>query len=326
MKAIVYTEYGPPDVLQYKEVEKPTPAADEVLVRVRAASLNTGDRYLMLGKPVLLRMEAGLRQPKKPILGIDIAGDIEAVGSAVTQFKPGDAVYGDITRTLGGFAEFVAAPIDALAIKPDSIAYEDAATIPTAGVTALQGLRDAGRIQAGQRVLIAGASGGVGTFAVQIAKAYGAEVTGVCSTRHLDLVRSIGADHVIDYTQEDFTRSGQQYDLILGVNGSRSLADYKRALSPGGIYVVAGGSMRQIFAGMLLGPLMSTGGKKMLNMGAVKPNQQDLLVMNDLLTSGKVKPVIVKRYPLSETADAMRYLDAGHAQGKVIITVNHNGH
>jgi NADPH:quinone reductase-like Zn-dependent oxidoreductase len=269
-------------------------------------------------------MGAGLLKPKQQILGIDAAGRVEAVGSNVKQFQPGDEVYGDLTPCgMGGFAEYVCATEDALVLKPASITFEEAAAVPLAAVSALQGLRDKGQIQPGQKVLING--GGVGTFAVQIAKSFGAEVTGVCSTRNLDMVRSIGADHVIDYTKEDFTKSGQRYDLILAVNGYHPIFDFKRALSPEGIYVMIGGSNAQMFQAMLLGPWISMTGSKKMGILIAKANKEDLAVLSDLLEAGKVKPVIDRRYPLSEVAEAIRYLEEGHAQGKVIITVEHNG-
>jgi NADPH:quinone reductase-like Zn-dependent oxidoreductase len=320
MKAIVYHTYGSPDVLKLEEIEKPTPKDDEVLVKVHAASVNAADWHIMRGKPFLMRlMGFGLLKPKNKILGSDIAGRVEAVGRNVQQFQPGDEVFGNIR---GGFAEYVCTHEDALVVKPANISFEEAAAVPIAGITALQGLRDKGHIQPGQKVLIQGASGGVGTFAVQLAKAFGAEVTAVCSTRNGDMVRSIGADHVIDYTQEDFTKSGQRYDLILAANGYHSLSDYKRALGPKGIYVMTGGSsMAALFQAMLLGPWISmTGSKKMGNLMA-KLNQKDLGCMKDLLEAGKVVPVIEKRYPLSEVADAIQYLEEGHAKGKVVITV-----
>jgi NADPH:quinone reductase-like Zn-dependent oxidoreductase len=322
MKAVVYTKYGSPDVLQLKEVEKPTPKDNEVLIRIHAASANAADWHLLRGDPFLLRLGYGLLKPNNTILGADIAGRVEAVGNNVTQFQPGDEVFGDISGCgLGGFAEYVSVPEHAVISKPASMTFEEAAAVPMAAVTALQGLRDKGQIQPGQKVLIHGASGGVGTFAVQIAKAFRAEVTAVCSTRKVDLVRSIGADHVIDYTQEDFTKNGQRYDLILAANGNRSMFAYKRALAPTGRYVVTGGSMAQLFQAMLLGPLLSTAGRQ--NMGNVlaRPNQKDLACMKELLEAGKVIPVIDRCYPLSETAEAIRYLEAGHARGKVVITV-----
>jgi len=325
MKAVVYTKYGSPDVLQLKEVEKPTPKDNEVLIRIHAASANAADWHLLRGDPFLLRLGYGLLKPNNTILGADIAGRVEAVGNNVTQFQPGDEVFGDISGCgLGGFAEYVSVPEHAVISKPASMTFEEAAAVPMAAVTALQGLRDKGQIQPGQKVLIHGASGGVGTFAVQIAKAFRAEVTAVCSTRKVDLVRSIGADHVIDYTQEDFTKNGQRYDLILAANGNRSMFEYKRALAPKGRYVVTGGSMAQLFQAMLLGPLLSTAGRQ--NMGNVlaRPNQKDLACMKELLEAGKVIPVIDRCYPLSETAEAIRYLEAGHARGKVVITVTYH--
>jgi len=324
MKAIVYTKYGPPDVLQLKEVERPTPKENEVLVKIHAASLNAYDWHLLTADIFLVRlMGGGLLKPKNTLLGADIAGRVEVVGRNVKQFRPGDEVFGDIAAWgNGGFAEYVSVPENALALKPANLSFEEAAAVPMAAVTALQGLRDQGQIQPGQKVLINGASGGVGTFALQIAKSFGAEVTAVCSTRNLDTARSLGADHVIDYTQEDFTQNGQQYNLILAVNGYHPISAYKRALTPQGIYVMAGGSTTQIFQAMLLGPWMSkNGGKKMGNVSA-KQNQKDLVFMKELLEAGKVVPVIDRRYPLSETAEAFRYLGEGHARGKVVISIN----
>jgi NADPH:quinone reductase-like Zn-dependent oxidoreductase len=322
MKAIVYTKYGSPDGLEIKEVAKPTPKDDEVLVKVIAVSVNAADLHLLRADPFLIRLSSGLLNPKNQILGSDIAGRVEAVGRNVQQFKPGDEVFGDISADgWGGFAEYACARADALVLKPANISFEEAAAVPMAAVTALQGLRDKGKIQSGQKVLINGASGGVGMFAVQIAKAFGAEVTAVCSTKKMDLVRSIGADHVIDYTREDFSQNGQQYDLILAANGNRSLADYRRALAPHGTYVMSGGAMSQLTQVMILGPWYSkAGGQKMGNLLA-KPNKQDLTFMKELLETGKVKPVIDRCYPLNKTVEAVRYLEEGHAQGKVVITM-----
>ena len=328
MKAIVNHEYGSPDVLKLEEVEKPTPKDNEVLIEVHAAAINKGDWYFLTGKPFMVRLDpGGLQKPKTNILGGDVAGRVAAVGVNVKQFQAGDEVFGDISNSgLGAFAEYVSAPENVLTQKSSALSFEEAASIPTSGVTALQGLRDTGEIQPGQKVLINGASGGVGTYAVQIAKSYGTEVTAVCSTGKIDMVRSIGADHVIDYTQEDFTQKGHLYDLIIGVNGSHSFSDYKRALSPEGTYVCIGGPILHIFQSMLLGPLMSKkGGKQIRGMGSVKINQRDLVVMKELLEAGKIVPVIDRSYTLSEAAEAFRYLGAGHAQGKVIITVEHNG-
>jgi NADPH:quinone reductase-like Zn-dependent oxidoreductase len=322
MKAIVYEEYGSPDVLELKEVEKPTPKDDEVLIKVHAASVNAADLHLLRADPFLVRLSSGILKPKNKILGADIAGRVEAVGSNVKQFKPGDEVFGDISACgWGGFAEYVCARENALVLKPANITSEESAAVPMAAVTALQGLRDKGQIQPGQKVLINGASGGVGTFAVQIAKSFGAEVTGVCSTGKLDMVRSIGADHVIDYTQEDFTQNGHRYDLILAANGYHSISDYKRVLTPKGTYVMSGGAGAQLFQAMLQGPWISmTGSQKMGNLLA-KPNNADLAFVKDLLEAGKVVPVIDKRYPLSEVPEALRYLEEGHAMGKVVITI-----
>ena len=321
MKAIVYTEYGSPDVLQLKEVEKPAPKENEVLVKVQAASANPADWHLMRAEPFLARLENGLFKPKITKLGADVAGRVEAVGKSVSQFQAGDDVFGELPlNVLGSFAEYVCASEDALALKPARLTFEQAAAVPLAAFTALQGLRDKGQIQPGQKVLINGASGGVGTFAVQIAKSFETEVTGVCSTRNLDLVRSIGADHVIDYTQEDFTQTGQRYDLIFDAVGNRSVSDLRRALSPNGICAVAGfTSLSRLFQVMFMG------GKKIGLMETAKGNKKDLLFIKELLEAGKVIPVIDRIYPLQEVPEAIRYLEAGHARGKVIVTVSPEG-
>jgi NADPH:quinone reductase-like Zn-dependent oxidoreductase len=325
MKAIVYTRYGPPDVLQLKEVENPTPKDDEVLIQVHAASVNAADWHLLTAGIFLVRLSMGLLKPKNTILGADIAGRVEAVGRNVRRLQPGDEVFGDIFECgLGGFAEFVCAREEALALKPAGVSFDEAAAVPLASITALQGLRDRGHIQPGQRVLINGASGGVGTFAVQIAKSFGADVTAVCSTRNLDMVRSIGADHVIDYTKEDFTENKQRYDLILAANGYHPISAYKRALAPGGVYIMTGGSAAQLAEAVLLGPLMSTTGSKRLGSLSAKSNQKDMMVIRDLLGAGKIKPVVDRRYPLSEVAEALRYFGEGHAKGKVVIIVEHD--
>jgi NADPH:quinone reductase-like Zn-dependent oxidoreductase len=323
MKAIILTQYGSPDVLQFKEVEKPVPKDGEILVKIQAASANPLDWHLMRGAPFLARLAGGLRKPKDPRLGADFAGRVEAVGTNVTQFQPGDEVFGAGT---GSFAEYASVPENTLALKPTKSSFEEAAAIPVAAITALQGLRDKGQIQSRQKVLVNGASGGVGTFAVQIAKSFGIEVIGVCSTRNLDLVRSIGADHVIDYTQEDFTKNGQHYDLIYDAVGNRSVSDYKRALNHNGTCVIAGfQNLPRLFEHMVLGPLRSrTGNKKVGLMGIAKMNQKDLVFVKELLEAGKVVPVIERRYPLRETAEALRYLEEGHARGKVVITVDQN--
>jgi NADPH:quinone reductase-like Zn-dependent oxidoreductase len=323
MKAIVNTTYGSPDVLQLKEVEQPAPGDHEVLVKVHAASAAAGDWHLLRAKPFLMRFTYGLLKPKYTILGAAIAGQVEAIGSNVTQFQPGDEVFGDLSGCgFGAFAEYVSVPEHALAMKPTRLTFEEAATVPVSAITALQGLRDKGNIQPEQKVLINGASGGVGTFAVQIAKAFGAEVTAVCSTRNVDMVRSLGADQVIDYTQEDFTQNGQRYDLILAANGYHPISAYRRALSPHGRYVMSGGSMTQMFQAMLLGPWLSRKGSQKMGNLLAKPNQKDLMFMKELLEVGKVVPEIDRRYPLRETAEAIRYLETGHAQGKVVITMD----
>jgi NADPH:quinone reductase-like Zn-dependent oxidoreductase len=322
MKAIVYHDYGSADVLGVEEVQKPTAGDHEVLIRVRAASVNPLDWHFMRGKPYLLRMAAGLRKPKITRLGVDVAGDIESVGWNVTQFKPGDEVFGSAR---GAFAEYVCASERALVVKPSGVTFEQAASVPVAAATALQGLRDKGRIQPGQKVLINGAAGGVGTFAVQIARSFGADVTAVCSTRNVDMVRSIGADHVIDYTREDFTRSGRRYDLILDMVGNHSLSACRRALTSKGVYVSVGGQVGD-WIGLpadLLKLLVASwvGSQKMAPMLA-KLNQGDLAILCELMEAGKVTPVIDRRYSLSEVPEAIRYLEEGHARGKVVIIAN----
>lgn len=322
MKAIVNETYGLPDVLQLKEVPKPTPRYDEVLVKIIAAAANAADWHLLRPDPFLVRLEMGLFKPNKTILGGDIAGVVEAVGAGVTMFKSGDAVYGDLSGCgMGGYAEYVSVPERYLAMKPTNLSFEQAAAIPMAGITALQGLRDAGKVQAGQKVLINGASGGVGTFAVQIAKVLGAEVTAVCSTGKVEMVRSLGADYVIDYKKEDFTLGSEKYDLIVAANGYHTLWQYRRVLRPHGIYVMIGGTNAQIFQALLLGPLLSMMGRQQFKTVVAKPNRADLDLMRALVEEGKVTPMIDRRYPLSEVAEAIRYLERGHAQGKVVINV-----
>jgi NADPH:quinone reductase-like Zn-dependent oxidoreductase len=322
MKAIVYKKYGPPDVLEVTKVEKPIPTDNQVLVKVHAASVNYGNLVLLKGEPFLARFAFGLLKPKYTIPGGDIAGTVEAVGKDVTQFQPGDEVFGDLSGSgWGAFSEYVAVPEMAIALKPANLSFEEAAAAPMAGVTALQGLRDKGKIQAGHRVLINGASGGVGTFAVQIAKALGAEVTGVCSTRNIDILQSLGADHVIDYTKEKFTDNKNTYDLILGVNGHQPLSDYKRALKPKGIFVHVGGSGSQMFQAMTVGAWISKTSSKKMGTFLQRANQEDLVCLKELMESGKVKPVIDRQYSLSEVPEAFRYFEQGHAQGKVVIKV-----
>ena len=320
MKAIVRETYGPPEVLHLAEVPVPPVGDGDVLVRVRAASANAGDWHLLRGTPLPFRLVAGLRTPRFRIIGTDIAGVVEAVGRSVTQFRPGDEVFGELSRCgFGAYAEFAVAPERALALKPADLSFEEAAALPTAGCTALQGLRK-GRIQRARRVLINGASGGVGTFAVQIAKAFGAEVTAVCSTRNVNVVRSIGADHVIDYTTDDFARHGGRYDLILATNGDRSIWDYRRALTADGCYAMTGGSNRQLAEALLLGPLLSTGRQRFGNV-LVKPTQADLLVLKELCERGKMRPVIDREFALSDVPAAVRYVEDGHARAKVVVTI-----
>jgi len=316
MKAIVYTKYGPPDVLQLTEVEKPTPGNHEVLVKIHAAAANPLDWHYMRAAPFFMRFISGFLKPKNNVLGADIAGQVEAVGTNVKQFEVGDEVYGDISK--GGFAEYVCVTEDKLVLKPANLSFEAAAAVPVAGLTALQCLRDQGQIQPGQKVLINGASGGVGTFAVQIAKSFGAEVTGVCSTRNVDMVRSIGADQVIDYTSEDFTQNGQLYDLILDNVGNRSVSDIKRILGPNGTYLLNAYSPALMLKLMLQS---GAGGQTMRNSDVAKANQSDLEFLKEFLEAGNVVPVIDRRYPLSEVAEAIRYLEEGHARGKIVITV-----
>jgi NADPH:quinone reductase-like Zn-dependent oxidoreductase len=316
MKAVVINAYGSPEAIKLKEVATPTIKDHEVLVRVHAASLNAGDLFALLGSPWLIRLSVGLRRPKDFILGWDMAGRVEAVGSLVTRFKPGDEVFGSCS---GSLAEYVHVAEDKLAPKPANLTFEQAAAVPTAAVSALMGLRDAGKLQPGQKVLINGASGGVGTFAVQIAAAFGAEVTGVCSTRNVDLVRSIGADHVVDYTREDFTRNGQRYDLILDNVASRSFSDLRRALAPQGKIIPNSGhaGMGYVFKALALSLVRREHG----SMYVANPDSRNLAPLVDLIEAGKVMPVIDRTYPLSETPAAFRYLVDEHARGKVVITV-----
>ena len=322
MEAIVLTKYGSADFLQLQEVRKPIQKDNQVLIKVIVASVNSWDWEMLIAKPFVNRLMAGLIKPTRiKILGCDIAGRVEAVGINVKQFQPGDEVFGDLSSCgWGGFAEYVCAPETALAIKPDNLTFEQAAAVPQAGLLALQGLRDKGHIQAGQKVLINGAGGGVGTFALQIAKSFGAEVTGVDSAEKQQLMRSLGADHVIDYTEEDFTRNGQQYDLILDVTARHSIFDYKRSLGPTGIYVMVGGSSCLVYQLMFLGPLISLTSSKKTGLLLHKANK-GMDFMKELLDAGKVKPVIDRRYPLREAAEALRYFAEGHAKGKVVITL-----
>jgi len=318
MKAIVYHNYGPPDVLQCEEIEKPTPGDNEVLIKVRAASVNPFDRHYR-GRPYLIRIKTGLSKPKDTRLGRDVAGQVEAVGSNVTQFKSGDEVFGTCS---GALAEYACASESALVIKPDNVTWEQAASVSIAGLTALQGLRDKGKLQPGQQVLINGAAGGVGTFAVQIAKSFGAEVTGVCSTGNIDLVRSIGADATIDYTRENFTKGTQRYDLILDCIGNHSLAACRRVLNPNGKFVIVGASkVRTSLSHALEGLVLSWFVSQNFVMLIARLRQDDLAILGDLIQTGKVTPVIDKFYTLSEVPEAIRHLERGHARGKVVITV-----
>ena len=313
MKAYVYERYGSPEVLEIREVARPAVSDGNVLIRVRSSCVNMADWRFLTGTPRVLRLVAGLVKPKQRILGLDVAGTVEAVGKAVTRFQPGDEVFAT-TDDMGGFAEYMSVSEDGAVPIPANMTHEEAAAVPVSALTALQGLRDRGKIRAGQKVLINGASGGVGTFAVQIAKSFGAEVTGVCSTANLDTARSIGADHVIDYTEEDVVTSGRRYDLILDIVGNLPLADCRRMLTRHGIYVAAAGEpLRLLWIGM-------TGGKGMLTFVS-RPNREDLVFLKELLEAGEVKPVIDRRYPFHEIPDALRYLGEGHARGKVVITM-----
>jgi NADPH:quinone reductase-like Zn-dependent oxidoreductase len=320
VKAIVCPRYGSPDVLELREVDKPVVNDDDVRINVRAASVNPYDWHSMTGKPYLLRVGA-LRRPKHPVVGIDMSGRVEAVGKNVTRFKPGDEVFG---ANYGAFAEYLCAPEDRLVSKPGNLTFEQAAAVPCAGYTALQGLRDSGRIRAGQRILINGASGGVGTFAVQIAKSFGVEVTGVCSTRNADMVRSIGADHVVDYTQEDFTRGEHRYDLMLDTVGSRSLSECRRVLNANATYVSIGAKM-----GHWIGPfvhiakvlLASAFGRQKMTPMLARQTQRDLVFLRELLETEKVTPVIDRTYKLDEAMEALRYQGEGHTRGKIVLVV-----
>lgn len=329
MKAITYSKYGSPDVLQFEDVEESTPGDDEVLIKVRAASVNPYDWHLLRGKPYPLRIAAGLRKPKNKRLGVDVAGEVEAVGRNVTRFKPGDDVFG-VSR--GAFAEYACASESKLAAKPGNVTFEQAASAPIAGLTALQGLRRGGlsdkeEIPPGKKVLINAAAGGVGTFAIQIAKALGAEVTGVCGTRNLDMVRSIGADHVIDYTREDFTKGGRRYDLILDCVANHSLSAFRQVLSPKGNYIMVGAAdgggrwMISLLTRLLKVMVLSWFASQKLVMVGAKLSQEDLTLLHDFMKSGKLTPVIDRRYSLREVPAAIGYLEEGHARGKIVITL-----
>ncbi len=324
MKAIICTRYGPPEVLQLKEVEKPAPNDDEVLVKVHAASVTFSNLLLATGSPFFFRLMAGgLLRPKPMILGSDVAGLVEAVGRNVKKFQPGDEVFGYLAGDdgkKGGYAEYVCALEKAFGLKPVNLTWEQAAAVPEAALVALQAVRDDGQIRKGGTVLVYGASGGIGTFATQIAKAFGAEVTGVCSTKNVDLVRSLGADHIIDYTKEDFIKRGQRYDLIVATAGFRSIHDYNSALNPKGIYVCTGGGWRQVFQTMILAKRFSEPGGKKLGILTMNPNF-DFATLKELIEAGKVKPVIDRIYPLNETGKALAYYSKRHARGKVVISI-----
>jgi NADPH:quinone reductase-like Zn-dependent oxidoreductase len=327
MKAIIYYEYGGPEVLRYEEIAKPAPGDKEVLIRVRAAAVNPYDWHFLRGTPYPLRLMAGSGKPKNPRLGADVAGEVEAVGKNVTLWKAGDAVFG---ACVGAFAEYVCTRDTKVVRKPENVTFAQAASAYIAGITALQGLRDKGQIRAGQKVLINGAAGGVGTFAVQIARSFGAAVSGVCSTRNVEMVRSIGAEHVIDYAQEDFTANGGQYDLILDCVGNRALTEIKRCLTPEGIYVGAGGTTDNWMIGPMVTAfermVLSWFGRQKLLMILATARQQDLATLAELMRAGKVTPVIDRCYKLSETAEAIRYLELGHARGKVVLLIDQDGY
>ncbi|AXI10302.1 zinc-binding dehydrogenase [Oceanobacillus sp. 143] len=322
MKAIISSEYGGPDTLQFNEIEKPKPLDHQVLVKIHAASINYGNMLLLQGNPLIARLVFGVRKPKYPIPGGDMAGTVEAVGENITQFQPGDEVFGDLSGSgWGAFAEYAAVPEEAIVRKPHNLSFEEAAAVPMAAVTALQAIRNKGKLEPGQKVLVHGGSGGVGLFAVQIAKALGAEVTAVVSTRNVDLVQSIGADHIIDYTKADFAERDQNYDLILGVNGSRSISTYKRKLNNGGIYVNVGGGDSQLLQTILLGPLLFLGRSKKMSLFLQRANQKDLEFLRELIEEGKVKAIIDKTFKLSEAPEAYRYFEEEHLQGKVVLLV-----
>jgi NADPH:quinone reductase-like Zn-dependent oxidoreductase len=325
MKAVVYTAYGPPDVLRFTEVATPTPTDDDLLIKVQAVSVNRSDWEGLTGKPLYARF-GGLLKPGSQILGSDVAGQVELAGRNHSQFQPGDEVFGEMWDYHGGFAEYVCTRGRAWARKPTGLTFEQVAAIPQAGVIALQGIRDKGQVQPGQHVLINGAGGGAGSFAVQLAKLYGAEVTGVDNTGKLDFMRSLGADHVIDYTREDFTKTGHQYDVILDLVAHRSVFAYQRALKPSGRYFAVGGSVATLFQIVLLGPWMRRATGKHIRVLAVQRNQKDLLAITELCEAGKIVPVIDRRYPLREVPEALRYLGEGDAKGKVVITVDENNH
>jgi NADPH:quinone reductase-like Zn-dependent oxidoreductase len=320
MRAIIFDHYGPPQDLRLQEIPKPVPKEREVLVKIVASSVNAADWHLMRADPFLVRLAFGLFRPKIRVLGADIAGHVEAVGSGVARFKPGDAVFGDLSASgWGAFADYACVNEGALHVKPPRATFEQAAATPLAGMTALQALRSGGEARPGRTVLVNGASGGVGTFAVQIARAQGAVVTAVCSPRNVELARSLGADRVLDYTQEDFTGRAERYDLIVAANGYHPLSDYRRALAPMGSYAMVGGTGRQMAEALFLGPMLSMGGDRRLGNVMMKPDAQDLKILADLLEAGALKPVIDRSYSLGQVPEAIAYVESGHAQGKVVI-------
>ncbi len=330
MKAIVQDRYGSPDVLELREIDQPVPADDEILVRVRASSINARDWHILRGDPLVARLSFGLRRPGTRVLGSDVAGQVEAVGRSVTRFRPGDEVYGDLRERDGACAEYACVPDAAADLKPTNITYEQAAAVPLAGSTALLGLRDAAAVQPGQRVLINGASGGVGTFAIQIGKVLGAEVTGVCSTRNVELVRSLGADHVVDYTRDDFSRTGRGYDVVFDLVGNRSLADLRRAAAPTGTIVLSGGGVSGNGRTAMFGPMgLHLRGQflarfirqRLVSLSSVPPSRSTLATLREMIESGRLTPVIERTYPMAEVADAIRYLEVEHARAKVVVTV-----
>lgn len=325
MKAVVYRRYGSPDVLRLEEVPQPIPRDDEILIRILAVSINGSDREGLVGKPAYARI-GGLLKPGRPILGSDIAGRVESAGRSHTEFKPGDEVFGEIPGYRGGFAEYVCTHGRTLALKPAGLTFEEAAAIPQGGVIALQGIREQGRVQAGQKVLINGAGGSAGSFAVQLAKAAGALVTAVDNTGKLDFLRRLGADQVIDYTREDFTRSGKQYDLILDLAARHSVFAYRRALEPNGSAFFVGGSLAVLFQILLLGPIIRKAAGKSVRLLVVPQNRKDLLAITELCAAGKVFPAIDRRYSLSEVPEAMRYVADGRARGKVVISLQDRNH
>lgn len=323
MKAIISKKYGAPETLELREIARPEPKENEVLVKVHAASINYGNIVLLRGKPYVARLAFGIREPKFSIPGGDMAGVVEAIGEKVTEFKIGDKVYGDLSSSgWGTFAEYVAVSDQAITHKPSNLSFEEAAAVPMAATTALQAIRDKGKIVAGQKVLIQGASGGVGTFAMQIAKAYGTEVTAVVSTRNVEIAKDIGVNHIIDYKKESLANLNQLYDVIVGVNGSQSISTYKHILKPNGIFVHVGGSSSQLYKTMFIGPWVSLFGKKKFVNFMQRPSKKDLVFLKEIMEAGKVKPVIDSSYPLCEVSKALKYFEEGHSRGKVVITIH----